>query len=154
MGRVIRLPAASIRRGIPTTCPFIFQPNGDLVPQTGTRIGLGPNGQFVGQSNPPILIEGHQIQITPQLDRYNINAIGHFAITPALVPFFEAKFSRTDSSGTGANGPAFLAAGNAFGDPFQVCPLFGPALCSATTFYNRELISINNPFLSPQAQQQ
>ena len=139
-------------QGNPYTCPFIFQPNGDLVPQTGTRIGLGPNGQFVG-GNGEGFFEGHQIQITPQLDRYNINAIGHFEITPALVPFFEAKFSRTDSSGTGANGPAFLAAGNAFGDPFQVCPLFGPALCSASTFYNRELISINNPYLSPQARQ-
>jgi outer membrane receptor protein involved in Fe transport len=34
--------------GNPYNCPFIFMPNGDLVPQTGTRQGIGPNGQFVG----------------------------------------------------------------------------------------------------------
>jgi outer membrane receptor protein involved in Fe transport len=123
------------------TCPFIFLPNGQLVPQTGTRIGIGPNGQFIG-GNGEGFFEGHQIQITPQLDRYNINALGHFDITPAVVPFFEAKYSRTDSSGTGANGPAFIAGGSAFFDPFKY---FGG--------YDRERISINNPYLSPQARQ-
>ena len=139
-------------QGNPYTCPFIFMPDGQLVPQTGTRIGLGPNGQFIG-GNGEGFFEGHQIQITPQLDRYNVNLLGHFEVSPALVPFVEAKFSRTDSVGTGPNGPAFLAAGNAFGDPFQACPLFGPELCTATNFYNRELISVDNPFLTPQARQ-
>ena len=124
------------------TCPFIFLPNGDLVPQTGTRIGSGPNGQFIG-GNGEGFYEGHQIQITPQLDRYNINALGHFEVSPAVVPFFEAKYSRTDSSGTGANGPAFIAGGAAFFDPNQF--VFGGR--------NREAIHIDNPYLSPQARQ-
>ncbi len=127
--------------GAPYTCPFIFQPNGDLVPQTGTRQGLGPNGQFVG-GNGEGFVDGHQVQITPQLDRYNINALAHFEVSPALVPFIEAKYSRTDSVGTGGSGPAFIAGGNAFFDPF---PFFGG--------YDRERISINNPFLTPQARQ-
>jgi outer membrane receptor protein involved in Fe transport len=127
--------------GLPYTCPFIFMPNGDLVPQTGIRQGLGPNGQFVG-GNGEGFVDGHQVQITPQLDRYNINALAHFEVSPALVPFVEAKYSRTDSVGTGGSGPAFIAGGNAFFDPFQ---FFGG--------YDRERISINNPFLSDQARQ-
>jgi outer membrane receptor protein involved in Fe transport len=128
--------------GTPYFCPFIFQPNGDLVPQTGQRIGLGPNGDFVG-GNGEGFFEGHQVQITPNLDRYSANLIGHYEITPAVVPFVEAKFSRTDSSGTGGSGPGFLTgvgAGLPF-DPFQYVQ------------YNRVRISINNPFLSPQARQ-
>jgi outer membrane receptor protein involved in Fe transport len=133
-------------QGNPYTCPFIFMPNGQLVPQTGTRIGLGPNGQFVG-GNGEGFFSGHQIQITPQLDRYNVNALAHFEVSPAFVPFVEAKYSRTDSVGTGASGPAFMGGGGPFapgalGDFFE---FFGG--------YNRELISINNPFLSDQARQ-
>ena len=30
------------------TCAYLFQPGGALAPQTGTRIGLGPNGSFTG----------------------------------------------------------------------------------------------------------
>jgi outer membrane receptor protein involved in Fe transport len=126
-------------QGNPYTCPFIFQPNGQLVPQTGTRIGLGPNGQFVG-GNGEGFFSGHQVQITPQLDRYNINLVSHFEVTPALVPFVEGKYSRTKSVGTGANGPAFIT-GGVFGDPFQF----------TATGNNRERFSINNPFVSDQA---
>jgi outer membrane receptor protein involved in Fe transport len=126
-------------QGNKLTCPYIFLPNGQLVPQTGTRIGLGPNGQFVG-GNGEGFFSGHQIQITPQLDRYNINLLSHFEVTPALVPFVEAKYSRTDSVGTGGSGPAFIAGGNAFFDPFA----FSGGV-------DRERISINNPFLTDQA---
>ncbi len=136
--------------GAPYTCPFIFMPNGDLVPQTGTRQGVGPNGQFVG-GNGEGFVDGHQVQITPQLDRYNINALAHFEVSPALVPFIEAKYSRTDSVGTGGSGPAFIAGGNAFFDPFAFCN-FVPQ-CTTGNFYDRERISINNPFLSDQARQ-
>jgi outer membrane receptor protein involved in Fe transport len=136
------LNCASTTSATNLTCPFIFQPNGDLVPQTGTRIGSAANGQFIG-GNGEGFYEGHQIQITPQLDRYNVNALGHYEVSPAVVPFFEAKFSRTDSSGTGANGPAFIAGGAAFFDPQQF--VFGGR--------NREAIHIDNPYLSPQARQ-
>lgn len=128
-------------QGNPYTCPFIFLPNGQLVPQTGTRVGLGPNGQFIG-GNGEGFFSGQQIQITPQLDRYTVNAVSHFEVSPALVPFVEAKYSRTDSVGTGTSGPAFIAGGGVgvFGDPYQFVGGF-----------NREQISINNPFLTDQA---
>ena len=121
-------------------CPFIFQSNGTLVPMTGERVGLGPNGQFIG-GNGFGFFEGQSIQVQPQLDRYNINLLSHFDVSEAFVPFVEAKFSRTDSFGTGSSGPAFIAAGNAFVDPNQ---FFGDGR-------NRETISIDNPFLTEQA---
>jgi outer membrane receptor protein involved in Fe transport len=128
--------------GQPYNCGFIFQPNGDLVPQTGTRQGLGPNGQWVG-GNGEDFVNGHQLQITPQLDRYSGNLIAHYEVTPAVVPFVEAKFSRTNSVGTGGSGPGFITGvgGGVPFDPFQYVQ------------YNRVRVSINNPFLSPQARQ-
>jgi len=134
----------------PYNCPFIFEPNGNLVPVTGQRIGIGPNGQFIG-GNGEGFFDDHQIQVTPQLNRYNVSAVGHFEITPAVVPFFEGTFSRTDSSGTGANGPAFIN-GTALGDLFGLFtgPPFGfsPAIPGAR---NREQIRLDNPFMTQQA---
>ena len=124
--------------GVVFNCPFTFNPDGTLVPLTGQRIGLGPNGSFVG-GNGENFRTGNQFQLSPNLDRYNINLIGHFEVSPAFVPFIEAKFSRTDTSGTGSSGPAFIT-GTALGDPAQFAG-----------YYNRETTSINNPFLTPQA---
>jgi outer membrane receptor protein involved in Fe transport len=123
----------------PYLCPYIFQPNGNLGPETGQRVGVGPFGAFIG-GNGEDFVSGHQIQVTPQLDRYNISWLGHFEVTPALVPFIEGQFSRTDSSGTGGSGPAFTN-GAAFGD------LAGIVFEGR----NRETISFNNPFLTQQA---
>src|SRR6476661_6762499 len=125
--------------GIDYNCPYIFQPNGDLVPQTGEHIGVGPTGSFLG-GNGEGFTSGHQIQVTPQLDRYNISMVGHFEISPALVPFVEGTFSRTDSVSQGGSGPAFISGG---------------ALNDAAAFLahggNREQLRIDNPFLSTQA---
>lgn len=117
------------------SCPFMFTPSGDLVPITGTRIGLAPNGSFVG-GNGENFRTGNQFQILPKLDRVNINLVGHFEISPAFVPFVEAKFSRTNSTGTGSSGPAFFT-GTTMADPFPL--------------QNRERIRLDNPFLSAQA---
>ena len=67
------------------SCGFRFQPDGSLVAQTGTRVGLGPNGTFVG-GNGDTLREGALVQLLPQLDRYSANLIGHFEVSPAFVP--------------------------------------------------------------------
>lgn len=111
-------------------CTFLFQPDGTLVPQTGTRIGLAPNGSIVG-GNGATRREGDQVGLSPRVDRYAINLIGHFEITPALVPFVEAKFVRTDTLGS-SSGPAFFNGGAFNGDP-------------------REQPRLDNPFLSTQA---
>jgi outer membrane receptor protein involved in Fe transport len=110
-------------------CVFIFQPDGSLIPATGTRVALTP-GSFIG-GNSENFRTGNQFQLSPQLNRYNVNLIGHFEVTPAVVPFVEAKYSRTESSGTGSSGPAFIQ--------------------GSTLDGFRERFRLDNPFLSPQA---
>jgi outer membrane receptor protein involved in Fe transport len=119
-------------------CPYIFGPDGRLTPLTGQRTGIGPSGQMIG-GNGFGFFEGHAIQVTPQLDRYNINLNAHIEMSPAVVPFFEAKLSRTDSFGTGASGPFFMS-GGVLGDPLQFFSGTG----------NRERISLSNPYLNPE----
>jgi outer membrane receptor protein involved in Fe transport len=110
--------------------PFIFNRDGTLVPLTGQRVGIGPNGSFIG-GNGENFRGGNQLQLSPQLERYNVNLIGRFEISPALVPFVEAKYSRSNTAGVGGSGPAFITGGT-LGDV-------------------REQIRFDNPFLSAQA---
>lgn len=112
------------------SCGYVFRPDGTLVPQTGTRVGLAPNGTFIG-GNGDTQREGALVQLLPQLDRYSANLIGHYEISDAFVPFVEASYVRTESYGTGGSGPAF----------FQGSTLDG--------FYERP--RLDNPYLSAQA---
>ena len=122
------------------TCNYLFQSNGTLIPQTGTRVGLSggtatspsatPAGSFIG-GNGDTRREGQLVQILPQLDRYSANLIGHYEISDAFVPFVEAKYVRTDSYGQGSSGPAFFNGGTI--DGFIEQP------------------RLDNPFLSAQA---
>lgn len=111
-------------------CPFTFQPDGTLVPLTGTRIGIGPNGSFQG-GNGENFRSGDQFQLSPSLNRYNINLVGHYTFSDAFEPFVEATYSRTEVFGTGNSGPAFIT-GTTLGD-------------------SRERPRLDNPFLSAQA---
>jgi outer membrane receptor protein involved in Fe transport len=104
--------------------PYIFQPDGSLIPQTGTPVGLAPTPSYLG-GNGDNFLDGTQFAFRPRLDRYSANLIGHFEISKAFVPFIEASYSRTDSFGSAA-GPFFTGA---VGDSFN----------------------INNPYLSNQA---
>jgi outer membrane receptor protein involved in Fe transport len=115
--------------GAAYTCAFVFNPDGSLTPQTGTRVGLAPNGNFIG-GNGINNRERNSLGILPQLDRYSANLIAHFTISDALEPFVEAKYVRTDSLGS-ASGPAF----------FQ----------GSTIDANRERPRLDNPFLTDQA---
>jgi outer membrane receptor protein involved in Fe transport len=130
--------------GVPYACPFVFQPDGTLVAQTGERVGTGSVGAFIGGSGEGFY-SGHQIQVTPQLDRYNISGVGHFEISPALVPFFEATFSRSNSVSQGGSGPAFTN-GSAFQDLFQFS-----SRTRHPTRRNREQLYFDNPYLTQQA---
>ena len=112
------------------TLPYTFTPDGQLIPQTGTRIGLAPFGSFVG-GNGYNFREGTLLQIQPDLNRYNLNLLGHFTFSDAFEPFFEAKYARTEVTGTGSSGPAFIS-GGVLGD-------------------SRERPRLDNPFLSDQA---
>ena len=118
-------------------CVFIFQRDGTLIPATGDRVGVTP-GSFVG-GNSESFRGGRQFQMSPQLDRYNVNLLAHFDVAPIFTPFVEAKYSRTDVVGSGSSGPAFIQ-GATLGDPLQFF-----------TGRNRELFRLDNPFLNPQA---
>jgi outer membrane receptor protein involved in Fe transport len=126
------------------TCNYLFQNDGSLAAETGTRVGLSsstagnPAGAFIG-GNGSTRRSGVLVQLLPQLDRYSANIVGHFDLSNAFVPFIEATYSRTDSVGQGSGGPAFTT-GTTFGDPSSTV-LQGP---------NRELIRLDNPFLTTQ----
>ena len=94
--------------------PLIFQPNGTLIPQTGTPVGLAPYPNYLG-GNGDNFRDGHQFAFQPKLDRYSVNVVGHFEVSKAFVPFVEASYTRTDSFGS-ASGPFFTGA---IGDQFS-----------------------------------
>jgi len=120
------------------TIPYQFQSDGTLIPTTGQRVGVSYFGSFIG-GNGDNFRDGTQFGLSPALDRYSINLISHFEVSPALVPFVEAKWVRTDSFGN-ASGPFFSPA---IGEIYPAGhPLEGA---------DREAIFTDNPYLSAQA---
>ncbi len=124
-------PRCGIAGGSAFTCGYIFQPDGTLVQQTGTRIGLGPNGNFLG-GNGTTSREGELLTLSPQLDRYSANLIGRYEFSDGLQAFVEAKYVRSEAFGS-QSGP-FFSQGTTLGDPG-----------------GRERIRLDNPFITPQA---
>jgi len=127
--------------GRPFTCNYIFDANGNLVRETGTRVGLSsiasnttatstPGGAFIG-GNGNTRREGTLIQLQPQNERYAANLIGHFDFSSAFRPFIEAKYVRAHALGQGGSGPAFFTGSTLDG------------------FYERP--RFDNPYLSDQA---
>ncbi|HET9640399.1 MAG TPA: TonB-dependent receptor [Allosphingosinicella sp.] len=137
-------------------CTFLFNQNGNLQAQTGNRVGLGPNGNYIG-GNGYSGREGELVALMPNLERYSANLIGHFEISPAIVPFIEAKYVRADAQGS-QSGP-FFSQGQTLGDAicfndFNDRSYLGnqgaaaPTCADGTTFTNREGIRLDNPYLS------
>ena len=89
--------------------PYLFTPSGQLILQTGTPVGLPPLPSYIG-GNGSSFREGKQLALSPALDRYSANLVAKFEISPALVPFIEAKYVRTDSIGS-QSGPFFFSGG-------------------------------------------
>ena len=119
--------------GAPFTRGFFFNPDGSLSEQTGARVGLAPNGSFIG-GNGYSGREGQLLALTPDLKRYSANLIGHFDFSPAATLFVEAKYVRTDAFGS-QSGPFFNQGINLENSP-------GLA---------RDRIRLDNPYLSPAA---
>ena len=122
------VPCGTDVQGTRWNCPYLFMPDGTLVPQTGDRIGLAPSGNFNG-GNGSTGREANLLAIYPDLDRYSFNLFGHLELSEAFVPFVEAKYVRTESIRYGS--PAFFQGGTT-GDP-------------------RETVRFDNPFMSDQA---
>ncbi len=127
-----RAPCGRDALGAAFVCTFLFQPDGSLVPQTGNRVGIAPNGSFDG-GNGSNGREARLLGIFPALDRYSANLIGHFTISDAFEPFVEAKYVRTDSTSFGS--PAFFQ-GSTIGGGVDL----------------RERPRFDNPFLTASAQ--
>lgn len=92
--------------GTPFNCNYIFNSDGTLVAQTGTRFGTGPAGTIVG-GNGQTGREGTLLSILPSNQRINLNLLAHYQFSDALELFFEGKYVRTDSVGNQL-GPTFL----------------------------------------------
>ena len=118
---------------------YLFAPDGTLVPQTGEVIGTSFFGTRYNGGNGSTAREGHSTILSPILDRYMANLIGHYTISDAFEPFIEAKYIRTDSHGS-TSGPFFAGGlGYTFG---------GGGLVTGSP---REQFYTSNPFLNPQA---
>ena len=111
-------------------CTFVFLPNGQLVPETGTRAGTGPNSTMIG-GNGDNGREGQALSVFPENKRINLNLLAHYTISDAIEPFIEAKWVRLDTSGNNA-GPSFIQG-------------------AGTQFDYRERTRLDNPFLDPAA---
>src|SRR6185369_7726312 len=112
--------------GIPYNCNYIFNPDGSMALQTGTRVGTGPTGNFIG-GNGPTTREGQQLSVFPENKRINLNLLAHYDVSDAFQPFVEAKWVKLDTSGNNA-GPGFIN--------------------STGTFEFRERMRLDNPFLT------
>jgi outer membrane receptor protein involved in Fe transport len=154
-------PCGVGNNGTAFTCNFLFNPDGSLVPQTGLRVGIGPNGNFIG-GNGNSFREGQGLVLSPDLKRYVANLIAHFEVTPAFVPFIEAKYVRTEAFGS-QSGPFFVR-GQTLGDGVSgiadFAGTFDRSFANGTfnaagvlqpTTVNREGVRLDNPFLTPAA---
>lgn len=115
--------------GTPYNCTYLFTADGQLVPQTGTRLGTGPIGSIIGGNGQT----GRELQlltVLPSQERINVNLLAHFEVSPAVVPFIEAKYVNIKTQGQQST-PAFIQGGT-LGDA-------------------RERPRLDNPYLNPAA---
>lgn len=124
-------------RGTAYNCNYVFTRDGVLVPQTGTRVGLGPNGSFIG-GNGDSNREENLAVIYPDNTRYVGNLLAHYTFSPAFELFTELKYARVETFGR-SSGPAFVQ-GSSIGEADGG---------GGATF--RERIRLDNPFLPQEA---
>ncbi|RYE58985.1 MAG: TonB-dependent receptor, partial [Rhizobiaceae bacterium] len=113
--------------GVPYNCTYLFEPNGAFVPQTGSRYNAGIIGGILG-GNGQTGREGQLLSIQPEVKRYNLNLLAHYAFSPAAEVFVEAKWNRVDAVGNNAS-------------PTGIQGTFGQ-------FDFRERTRLDNPFLT------
>ncbi len=113
--------------GVSFSCTYIFDAQGNLLPQTGSRIGTGINSSVIG-GNGQTGREGQLLSVYPEQDRYNANLLAHYELTSGIEAFFEGKFSHINTVGNNA-GPSFIQG-------------------TQTQFDFRERPRLDNPFLT------
>lgn len=133
--------------GTPYNCTYIFNPDASIVPETGSRIGTGPNPTILG-GNGQTGREGQLLAVFPKSQRFNANLLAHYTVSDAFEPFVEAKFVRIKSTGDNA-GPSFIQGTGTF-DFRERTRLDNPFLpaASRTTIANAILASGCNPSLT------
>lgn len=144
-------PCGRDTTGASFTCGFLFQPDGTLIPQTGLRVGLGPNGNYVG-GNGTTSREGKLLALSPDLERISANVLAHYEFSPAADVFLEAKYVRTTAFGS-QSGP-FFSQGSTLSDNVAVAGLTDYSYFNTGGTIgrvNREGIRLDNPYLSAQA---
>ncbi len=124
--------ATSSVGGQPYNCTFLFNPEGSLVQQTGTRFNSGIIGGILG-GNGQTGREDRLLSVQPQVRRYNLNLLAHFEFSEALELFAEAKWNRVNAVGNNAGASAIQGT-------------FGQ-------FDFRERIRLDNPYLAPHRDQ-
>jgi outer membrane receptor protein involved in Fe transport len=112
------------------SCTYIFNPDGTLTPQTGTRFGAAINSGIYG-GNGQSGREDKLLSVVPFMERYNFNMLGHYTFSDAAELFVEAKWNRVNALGSGA-GPSFIQG-------------------QQTQFDVREKPRLDNPFLNAAA---
>jgi len=128
-GQPSSIPAGAPASGVgsPYNCNYIFDQAGGLNAQTGTRIGAGTFGSFLG-GNGQTGREDNIFSVQPEVKRYNFNLLAHYTVSDAFESFIEAKWNRVDALGNNA-GPSFIQ--GTFGQ-----------------FDFRERVRLDNPFLT------
>ena len=113
--------------------PYIFDRSGNLIPQTGTIVGRPnrPLQEIYLGGNGSTGLEHNLATLSPRNNRWSLNLLGHYTVSDAFEPFFEAKFVRQKTHGANF-GPFFFGFGTATGSP-------------------REIMHSENPFLTNQA---
>ena len=129
-GLVATNGAPSTTGGSSFNCTYIFDRDGNLSAQTGTRFGSGIIGSIVG-GNGQTGREDQLLSVVPKYDRYNFNLLGHYQLSDAADFFFEAKWNRVKARGSNA-APSFTQGTN-------------------SQFDFRERVRLDNPFLNPAA---
>ncbi|WP_052215499.1 TonB-dependent receptor domain-containing protein [Sphingomonas sp. ERG5] len=123
------LPGAP-NAALPYNCSYVFNQDGTLAAQTGARFGQGILGGITG-GNGQTGREDKLLSVLPFMERYNFNALGHFAFSDAAELFFEAKWNRVNALGSNA-GPSFIQG-------------------TFAQFDARERVRLDNPFLNTAA---
>lgn len=133
--------AACLPSGVPRA--FYFEPSGALTEfNYGTDFRPVGSGNNQGGSGSTLNNTGVLI---PGLERYVANVIGHYDVSDAFKPYFEAKFVRVKSTQTSA--PSFSQGGrqgplDALGNPL-----------SPSASFTTSPISLDNAFLTPGSRQ-